>query len=132
MKSIFYRIFCFALIGLISFEMIAQSETEVHAQFISEEHPSRNYVLPEADDFTPRPPATRSECCFTYYNDTGYTIQIWVDGSHMSSMAPWGGVSFCIKATWKEWYAESAGKTYFWNAEGGCRDTDWRLLPVPN
>lgn len=82
--------------------------------------------VPTTDVPTPQPAerGTANECRLTFDNYTPYWVKVFVDGNFKGYIEPWGAHQVSVANGWSTWYAETAGKTYYWENSGDCQ-SDW-------
>jgi hypothetical protein len=78
--------------------------------------------LPVADIDLAQPEKTRGEnCCVELENKTGNFIDIWFDKEYQGRISPWqGSYSLCSGKSYKEFVAQSVGKTLEWTGKYDC------------
>ena len=90
------------------------------------DNPNIKEGKPEVDEPVPAPPSKGGEksrgtvCMIDFDNWTGYYVDVYVDGYFKGTLAPWGDGSVTVYSGYTTIYCETAGKTYYWNAEGNC------------
>lgn len=82
------------------------------------------YEVPSGDTPKAKPASTRgSSCCIEFSNNTGYWVDVWVDGDYAGRLGPWENDDICVGAGYTKWYAQTAGKTYYWSDSGNCNSS---------
>jgi len=119
----------FFVLFLVAFtlETFAQKTVDVVATSAAKTPPSAKFSVPTQDVAAAKPDPTRAECCLNFDNWTGYWINVWVDGTYKGQVAPWSDGYVCVGEGWTTWYAETSGKTYYWNGSGKTCRGDWNL-----
>jgi hypothetical protein len=59
-------------------------------------------------------------CDVYFYNHTGYTIDVYVDGYYKGTIAAYGSGVVTVGNGWTNMYCESIGKTKYWSGSGDC------------
>lgn len=97
--------------------------TEVVASKVKAENVAK-YKLPsdEAPAAKPDPnvKVASNDCCITFDNYTGYTLNVWVDGTFRGTVSPWSDGAVCVPKGYTTYYVRTSGGTYEWNGSGQC------------
>jgi len=87
-------------------------------------NPNIKVDVPTTDKPVPKPEKARGEyCSVVFNNNTGYYINIYVDGYYKGTLAPWDRGSVTVYAGYKTIYCITTGGTRDWAAAGECSTT---------
>ena len=75
---------------------------------------------------------TRGACSVDFYNYTGYTINVYVDGNFKGTLSPYGSGNVTVGSGYTRIYCVTAGGTYSWSANGNCDHSYRYELSVSN
>lgn len=59
-------------------------------------------------------------CDVYFYNHTGYTIDIYVDGNYKGTLGAYNSGTVTVYSGYTTIYCVSIGKTKYWEAKGNC------------
>jgi len=59
-------------------------------------------------------------CDVQFYNHTGYTIDIYVDGNYKGTLGAYASGTVTVYSGYTTIYCVSVGKTKYWEANGNC------------
>ncbi len=79
---------------------------------------------PETDMEVPKPEKPRKEACnIGFDNNTGYTVDVYIDGQYEITMPPWESERMVYLYTdYSKIYCITAGQTLEWKASGNCNE----------
>jgi len=63
---------------------------------------------------------SRGACSVNFYNHTGYTINVYMDGVFWGTLAPYASGNVTDGSGYTRIYCVTAGGTYSWSASGNC------------
>lgn len=86
------------------------------------ENPNIKSQAPTSDENPmPEPEKERgSLCMIDFNNNTGYYVEIYVNGYYMGTVAPWGVYAVDAYAGYTTIYCITSGGTYEWSSAGNC------------
>jgi hypothetical protein len=91
-----------------------------HAQKVRGNNPYIKVAKPTKDIESPKPDKMRGGCDITFNNQTGYYIDIYVDGNYKSTLAPWESTDVSYTSGYSSVYCITTGGQYDWTASGQC------------
>jgi hypothetical protein len=63
---------------------------------------------------------SRGNCSVDFYNHTGYTINVYMDGVFWGTLAPYASGNVTDGSGYTKIYCVTVGGTYSWSASGNC------------
>jgi hypothetical protein len=76
---------------------------------------------PAKDKPVPKPEKTRGEYCgIAFSNNTGYYVDVYVDGYYKGTLAPWEDGKVIVYSGYTSIYCKTTGGTYEWSDAGNC------------
>lgn len=103
-----------------SYVLFAQLPVIVTAKKINTSRSENNYSLPASDVLKQKPDASKSACCLSINNLTGYFVDLWINSDYMARINPYGNTSVCMGDMMVKWYAKTLGNTFEWSGESAC------------
>lgn len=96
------------------------------------ENPNIEQYRPETDIEVPKPEKPRKEACnIGFDNNTGYTVDVFIDGKYEITMPPWEFERMVyLYSDYTRIYCITAGQTLEWKASGNCNELYYYKLEL--
>jgi hypothetical protein len=116
-----------AFIGQIWTAQAQDKRIEVKSKNVAKTRGENPYVKTKASTSDESPiaapdpkDASKKECVINVANNTGFVVEVYVDGSAKGTLDAWAESTIKVRGGYKTIYAITTGKTKEWFADGDC------------
>lgn len=124
MKKLLMIIVIFLGLGIITAQA-QDKRIEVKSKNVAKTRGENPYIKVKATTSDETPIAapdvkTSKECSINVANNTGFVVEVYVDGNSKGTLDAWSESAIKVKSGYKTIYAITTGKTKEWFADGDC------------
>jgi hypothetical protein len=84
-------------------------------------NPNIKVDVPTVDVEMAKPSKTRDSCTIAFINNTGYYINIYVEGYYKGTLGPWEKVAVTVNSGYTNIYCMTINGAGDWSASGDCK-----------
>ncbi len=125
MKKTILGIFA-AICMLLVFSTSSSAQKKVSVKVNSKEVPANRGANPNIKEGAPtkdvKATKSRSNCSLHFSNNTGYCVNVYVDGYFKGTMGAYGALDVYVEDGYTTYYCITCGLTLDWSGSGNCEN----------